>query len=97
LGKGGVGGFGGQGTTEEAQRAGMLFFNSADGDAETFRDFAMGEQLDLAQQENLAAPGGEVVNRFAKQVPLLASADLGGHAGCGGTGGVHGGVGGGDG
>ena len=51
---------GAEGRAEEAERAGVLFFDRAHGDAEAVGDFLMGKQFDFAEQEDSGAAFGEL-------------------------------------
>lgn len=82
-----VKGFDGEGGTEQAERARVLFFNGADGDAESVGDFAMGEEFDFAQEQNGAAAGGQFSDGLLEERELLAGHDLVGNGGGGGGGG----------
>ena len=79
--------------TEQAERAGVLFFNGADGDAEAVGDFAMGQEFDFTQEQDGAAALGEFGDGLLEECEFLAGHDLVGNGGGGGGGGFVSGIG----
>jgi hypothetical protein len=75
--------FGWEGGAQETEGAGVLFFNSADSDAEAVGNFAMGKEFDFAQEEDGATACREVGNRLFEKSELLAGHGLLGNARCG--------------
>jgi hypothetical protein len=82
-------GFGGEGGAEEAEGAGVLFLDGADGDAETVGDFAVGKEFDFAQEEDRAATGWKFGDGGFEQGEFLAGHDLLFDARRGGRGGIE--------
>jgi len=66
----------GEGRTEEPQGAGMLFFNGADGDAQTISDFLMRKEFNLSEEKYTSAARGELRDGSLEMTPFLARHDL---------------------
>jgi hypothetical protein len=78
---GGIARGGGQARAQQAQGAGVLFLDRADGDAEPVGDFPVGEEFDFPQQQHRAAALGQLGDGLLELAQLLPGYDLLHHAG----------------